>query len=127
MNVSLSSEQSWLDKRNNPTNNYPMNFVSAELRFFSAFGIKQIHQSSSLQKKTTKEERIVVRDCLALPFSSWQHPVINLCAHAMCIHCIPSPHPLPTSSSLPTQPCILLTKASNGFPFHDPSLISIHM
>lgn len=128
MNVSTSSEQSWLSKtkKNNLANNSLMVLVTPQLRLFSAFGIKQIHQSSGLQKKS-REGRIVAHGCSALPFGSWQQPVTIIWSHTTCIHCIHSPYPLPTSPSLPTHCCILLTKASNFLPFHGPSPLSIHM
>lgn len=82
---------------------------------------------SPKKKKSPGEGRTVVHGWSFWPLSSWQWPVTTICSYALCIHCILSPHPLPTSPSLPTLLCILLTRASNFLSFHDPSPISIHM
>lgn len=73
------------------------------------------------------EGGIVIHSCSVLPFSNWWQPVTVICSYVLCILCLPTLHPLLTSPVLYTHPCILFTKASNFLPFHDPSIVSIHL
>lgn len=124
MNVSTSSEQSWLSKtkKNNLANNSLMVLVTPQLRLFSAFGIKQIHQSSGLQKKSQWR-----KNCSTWLLSSALRQLATASDHYLITHHMHSLHSQSSpSSNITFPPHSLLYSTHQGlklspFPWSQPS------